>query len=37
MATGLRVEDRLDGQSNFSAWKEIIISVFDEADVWDIM
>ena len=37
MATGLRVEDRLDGKSNFSAWKERIISVFDEADVWDIV
>lgn len=37
MATELRVEDRLDGQSNFSAWKERIISVFDEANVWDIV
>ena len=37
MASGLRLEDRLDGQSNFGAWKERIISVLDEADVWDIV
>ena len=37
MATGLRVEYRLDGQSNFGAWKERIISVLDEAEMWDIL
>ena len=37
MATGLRVEDRLDGKGNFGAWKEGIISVLDEAEVWDII
>ena len=37
MASRLRLEDRLDGQSNFGAWKERIISVLDEADVWDIV
>ena len=37
MAFGLRVEDRLDGQSNFGAWKERIINVLDEAEVWDIV
>ena len=37
MVTGLRVEDRLDGQSNFGAWKERIINVLEEADVWDIV
>ena len=37
MASGLRLEDRLDGQSNFGAWKERIINVLDEADVWDIV
>ena len=37
MATKLRVEDRLDGQSNFGAWKERIISVLDEVEVWDIV
>ena len=37
MTFGLRVEDRLDDQSNFGAWKEIIISVLEEAEVWDIV
>lgn len=37
MATRLRVEDRLDGQVNFGAWEERIISVLDEVDVWDIV
>ena len=37
MATWLRVEDRLDGQNIFGAWKEKIISVLDEAEVWDIV
>ena len=36
MVSGLRVEDRLDGQSNFGAWKERIISVLEEPEVWDI-
>ena len=36
MASGLRVEDQLDGQVNFGAWKKRIISVFEEAKVWDI-
>ena len=37
MATRLRVEDRLEGRVNFGAWKERIISVLDEVDVWDIV
>ena len=37
MVSGLRVEDRLDGQSNFGAWKERNISVLEEAEVWDIV
>ena len=37
MVIGLRVEDRLDGQSNFGAWKEKIISVLEEVEVWDIV
>ena len=37
MTSELRVEDRLDGQSNFGAWKERIISVLEEAEVWDIV
>ena len=34
---GLRVEDRLDGHSNYSIWKERMQSIFEEAEVWDIM
>ena len=37
MSLGLKVEDRLDGQSNYSAWRERIQSIFDEAEVWGIM
>lgn len=37
MSLGLRVEDRLDGQNNYSAWKERIQSTFEEAKVWGIM
>ena len=37
MVTGLRVEDRLHGQSNFGAWKERIISVLEEVEVWGIV
>ena len=37
MSLGLRVEDRLDGHSNYSVWKEKMQSIFEEAEVWDIM
>ena len=37
MSLGLRVDDRLDGQSNYSAWRERIQSIFEEAEVWGIM
>ena len=37
MSLGLRVEDRLDGQSNYSAWRERIQSIFEEAKFWGIM
>jgi hypothetical protein len=30
MATGLRVEDRLDGAANFGAWKERMILLLQE-------
>ena len=33
----MRVEDRLDRQNNYSAWKERIQSIFEEAEVWGIM
>jgi hypothetical protein len=36
MATsGLRFEDRLDGVSNYSAWKEQIMLVLMENDIWE--
>ena len=31
MSLGLRVEDRLDGHSNYSIWKERMQSIFEEA------
>ena len=37
MTFGLRVEDRLDGQSNYSAQRERNQSSFEEAEVWGIM
>eukprot|EP00253_Pinus_taeda_P032374 PITA_32374 len=37
MSLGLRVEDRLDGHTNYSVWKERMQSIFEEAEVWNIM
>jgi hypothetical protein len=37
MATGLRVEDRLDGAVNFGAWKERMILLLQESELWDII
>jgi chromatin segregation and condensation protein Rec8/ScpA/Scc1 (kleisin family) len=37
MATGLRVEDRLDGAVNFGAWKERMILILQESELWDIV
>eukprot|EP00253_Pinus_taeda_P035422 PITA_35422 len=37
MSLGLRVEDRLDGKNNYSAWKERIQSIFEDAKAWGIM
>eukprot|EP00253_Pinus_taeda_P026647 PITA_26647 len=37
MSLGLRVEDRLDGHTNYSVWKERMQSIFEEAKIWDIM
>ena len=37
MSLGLKVEDRLDGHSNFSICKERMQSIFEEAEVWGIM
>jgi hypothetical protein len=37
MATGLRFEDRLDGATNFSPWKERIALLLEENEIWDIV
>jgi hypothetical protein len=37
MATGLRVEDRLDGAVNFGAWKGRMILILQESELWDIV
>ena len=37
MATGLRVEDRLEGAANFSPWKERIVLILEEYELWDIV
>jgi hypothetical protein len=37
MATGLRVEDRLDGAVKFGAWKERMILLLQESELWDIV
>ena len=33
----LKIEDRLDGISNYAGWKDRIQTVFEEAAVWDIV
>ena len=37
MATGLRIEDRLDGAVNFSPWKARIVLRLQENKLWDIV
>jgi hypothetical protein len=37
MASSLRVEDRLDGATNFGAWKERMILLLQENELWDIV
>ena len=37
MATSLRVEDRLDGDLNFSAWNAKIVLLLKEVELWDIV
>ena len=36
MVFGLRVEDRLDGDTNFSPWKARISLILEENELWDI-
>ena len=35
MATGLRLEDRLDGAGNFVPWKARIMLILEENELWD--
>jgi hypothetical protein len=37
MAIGLRVEDQLDGETNFGAWKERMIFLLQDNELWDIV
>ena len=34
MATGLRLEDRLDGAGNFVPWKARILLLLEENELW---
>jgi hypothetical protein len=37
MDIGLRLEDNLDGATNFSPWKEWIMLLLEENEIWDIV
>ena len=37
MATGLRIEDRLDGAVNFSPWKARIVLILQDSELSDIV
>lgn len=37
MVTGLRVEVRLNWDENFSPWRERIVLVLEEFELWDIV
>lgn len=37
MSLRLRVDDRLDGHTNYNVWKERMQSIVEEAEAWDIM
>ena len=37
MDTRLRIEDRMDGEVNFSKWKAIIVLILQESELWDIV
>ena len=37
MVFGLRVEDRLDGATNFIPWKARISLILEENELWDIV
>jgi hypothetical protein len=33
----MRLEDRLDGASNWSPWKAMIVFVLEDLELWDIV
>ena len=35
MATGLRLEDRLDAAGNFVPWKARLVLILEENELWD--
>ena len=35
MATGLRLEDRLDGAESFDPWKARLVLILEENELWD--
>jgi hypothetical protein len=37
VASGLRVDDRLARASNWSPWKERIVMILDEGELWEIV
>lgn len=37
METGIRMEDRLAGAENFGPWKERMMFLFEELEVWNIV
>ena len=37
MATGLRIEERLDGAINFSSWKARLVLILQDIELWDIV
>jgi len=37
MANGLRFDDRLDGTINFRLWKERIVLLLEEQELWGIV
>ena len=37
LVAGLRVEDRLAGDGNWSPWKSRIVLILEEGELWDIV
>ena len=37
MVTNLKFEDWLDGESTFSLWKDRIVLLLEEVELWDIV